>query len=142
MLSFTRRLAPATLNIRRLSTASRPAPPPPLPERDLSEGEQVIRAKLAERFTPSELLVQDVSGVCTAIHPYGIHLNQPFSAGGCGSFYAITIASEAFKGLPTVKQHRLVTETLKEEIQGIHGLQVSNVPHARVASLLMRSCSP
>jgi hypothetical protein len=45
-------------------------------------------------------------------------------AGGCGQFYAITIASEAFKGLSTVKQHRLVTETLKKEIEGIHGLQV------------------
>ena len=45
-------------------------------------------------------------------------------SGGCGSFYAITIASEAFKGLPTIKQHRLVNEVLKEDIEGIHGLQV------------------
>lgn len=45
-------------------------------------------------------------------------------AGGCGTFYAISITSEAFKGLPTVKQHRLVNETLKREIEGIHGLQV------------------
>jgi stress-induced morphogen len=44
--------------------------------------------------------------------------------GGCGSFYAITIASTAFKGLPIVKQHRLVNDVLKEEIKGIHGLQV------------------
>lgn len=44
--------------------------------------------------------------------------------GGCGTFYAISISSEAFKGLPTVKQHRLVNETLKQEIEGIHGLQV------------------
>jgi stress-induced morphogen len=45
--------------------------------------------------------------------------------GGCGAFYAITIASKAFTGLSTVKQHRLVTETLKKEIQNIHGLQAS-----------------
>lgn len=45
--------------------------------------------------------------------------------GGCGAFYAINIASESFKGLTTVKQHRLVNETLKEDIAGIHGLQVS-----------------
>ena len=44
--------------------------------------------------------------------------------GGCGAFYAITIASEAFKGIPVVKQHRLVNEALKKEIAGIHGLQV------------------
>lgn len=44
--------------------------------------------------------------------------------GGCGTFYAITIASSSFSGLPIVKQHRLVNDTLKEEISGIHGLQV------------------
>lgn len=44
--------------------------------------------------------------------------------GGCGSFYAITIASKSFTDLSTVKQHRLVNDALKEEIKGIHGLQV------------------
>ena len=48
-----------------------------------------------------------------------------FGIGGCGTFYAISISSAAFKGLPTVKQHRLVNETLKKEIEGIHGLQAS-----------------
>ncbi|KAI0347022.1 bola-like protein, partial [Trametopsis cervina] len=71
----------------------------------LSEGERDIYAKLTDRFSPSELAVQDVSG-------------------GCGTFYAISIASEAFKDLSTVKQHRLVNEVLKKEIEGIHGLQV------------------
>ncbi|KAF8485347.1 bola-like protein [Russula ochroleuca] len=75
----------------------------------LDEGEQAIYDKLSERFQPSELLVQDVSG-------------------GCGTFYAITIASKAFKGIPVVKQHRLVNEVLKKEIEGIHGLQVKTVP--------------
>ncbi|KAL0580786.1 hypothetical protein V5O48_001251 [Marasmius crinis-equi] len=78
------------------------------PASGLSEGEQHIHAKLTEKFSPSQLQVQDVSG-------------------GCGSFYAITIASEAFKGLTMVKQHRLVTETLKKEIDGIHGLQIKTI---------------
>lgn len=56
---------------------------------------------------------------------YCLVLDVP--TGGCGTFYAISISSEAFKGLPTVKQHRLVNETLKREIEGIHGLQVSRV---------------
>lgn len=47
--------------------------------------------------------------------------------GGCGTFYQIIIASEAFKGVPTVKQHRMVNEVLKQEIEGIHGLQVSSI---------------
>ena len=45
--------------------------------------------------------------------------------GGCGSFYAISISSRAFEGLSMIKQHRLVNDALKQEIQGIHGLQVS-----------------
>ena len=45
--------------------------------------------------------------------------------GGCGTFYQIIIASEAFRGVPTVKQHRMVNEVLKQEIEGIHGLQAS-----------------
>jgi len=111
MLAFARRLTQptlrqSTLSLRRLS--SKTAPPPPPPPRELSEGEQTILSKLKDRFSPSELLVQDISG-------------------GCGQFYAITIASEAFKGLSIVKQHRLVTETLKKEIEGIHGLQIKTI---------------
>ncbi|PBL02168.1 bola-like protein [Armillaria gallica] len=97
MLSITRRLFPAARHLRSLTTA--------VPPTDLSEGEQNIYSKLTQKFSPSQLQVQDVSG-------------------GCGTFYAITIASRSFKGLPIVKQHKLVTETLKQEIEGIHGLQV------------------
>ncbi|TFK29221.1 bola-like protein [Coprinopsis marcescibilis] len=79
-------------------------PPSGLPER-----EQTIYSKLIDRFSPSQLQVEDISG-------------------GCGSFYAIVIASEKFKGLPIVKQHRLVNETLKQEIEGIHGLQLKTIP--------------
>ncbi|KAJ3862775.1 bola-like protein [Lentinula novae-zelandiae] len=77
-----------------------------------TQGEQHIRAKLTEKFNPTTLRVQDVSVRAILI------------IGGCGDFYAITIASEAFKGLTMIKQHRLVTETLKKEIEGIHGLQI------------------
>ena len=47
--------------------------------------------------------------------------------GGCGTFYQIIIASDAFKGVSTVKQHRMVNEVLKQEIEGIHGLQVGSI---------------
>lgn len=45
-------------------------------------------------------------------------------AGGCGSFYAISIAHSSFKGLTMMKQHRLVNGLLKDEIKEMHGLQV------------------
>ncbi|KAF8631220.1 hypothetical protein AX15_002551 [Amanita polypyramis BW_CC] len=103
--SFTRSLlAPRrTVPVLRYSSSSASAPVVS------TEGEQVIAEKLTKRFSPSQLKVQDVSG-------------------GCGSFYAIIIASGAFKGLSTVKQHKLVTETLKSEIEGIHGLQIKTIP--------------
>ncbi|KAG2175986.1 hypothetical protein INT44_000465 [Umbelopsis vinacea] len=71
----------------------------------LSEGEKHIFDKLTKELSPARLRVVDVSG-------------------GCGSMYAIDIASEQFKGLSIVKQHRKINEILKEEIKGMHGLQV------------------
>lgn len=69
----------------------------------VSESEGGGRAKVASEFSTLAIL----------------------GAGGCGSFYAIVIASSKFNGKPTVNAHRLVNEALKEVIAGIHGLQVS-----------------
>ncbi|KXN87966.1 hypothetical protein AN958_07976 [Leucoagaricus sp. SymC.cos] len=80
----------------------------PAPPSDLSKGEREIYQKLSEKFAPTSLRIQDISG-------------------GCGSFYAIIIASEAFRGLSTVKQHQLVNKAIKSEIESIHGLQVSRL---------------
>ena len=57
--------------------------------------------------------------------------------GGCGTFYAISISSPAFQGLSTLKQHKLVTEALKLEIAGIHGLQVPQSSSLFVPNLNM-----
>ncbi|RUP46537.1 bola protein, partial [Jimgerdemannia flammicorona] len=70
----------------------------------LSEGERHIWDKLTRELNPSKLRVLDVSG-------------------GCGSMYAIDITSDAFQGVPMVKQHRIVNEILKEEIKEMHGIQ-------------------
>ncbi|XP_073984930.1 bolA-like protein 3 [Rhodnius prolixus] len=45
-------------------------------------------------------------------------------SGGCGAMYDISIKSPEFKGLSIVKQHKLVTEVLKEEIKSMHGLRI------------------
>ncbi|EMD41009.1 hypothetical protein CERSUDRAFT_131472 [Gelatoporia subvermispora B] len=97
---LTRRLARPVLQLHSRNYV--------LPPGQLTEGERTIYQKLTERFSPSTLRVEDVSG-------------------GCGTFYQIEIASQAFKGLPTVKQHRLVNETLKKDIEGIHGLQLKTI---------------
>ncbi|KAF9057445.1 bola protein [Panaeolus papilionaceus] len=106
MFAITRRLLPSLHQSRAFSASALRANL----QADASKGEKTIYDKLTAKFAPSELKVQDVSG-------------------GCGTFYAIVISSSQFKGLPIVKQHRLVTETLKAEIEGIHGLQIkTDVP--------------
>ena len=51
-----------------------------------------------------------------------------WETGGCGSFYAISVEHESFKGLTMIKQHRLVNDLLKDDIKDMHGLQVSPPP--------------
>lgn len=95
------------------------------PAPDLSEGEREIHQKLTDRFSPSALRVQDISGTLSRSGFYNVDLIK--IVGGCGTFYAIAITSEAFRGLSMVKQHQLVNNTLKSEIETIHGLQVSRL---------------
>ncbi|KAF8738166.1 hypothetical protein AX14_011584 [Amanita brunnescens Koide BX004] len=108
LAALTHSLRVSRRNVTGLISLTRYSSSPAAPETS-TEGEEAIMQKLTKRFSPSQLKVQDVSG-------------------GCGTFYAIVIASAAFKDLPTVKQHKLVTETLKSEIEGIHGLQIKTIP--------------
>lgn len=49
-------------------------------------------------------------------------------SGGCGAMFKIFVESPKFKGLSTVKQHRLVNDVLKEEIKEMHGLTIFTRP--------------
>eukprot|EP00614_Pseudopedinella_elastica_P020940 CAMPEP_0172616438 /NCGR_PEP_ID=MMETSP1068-20121228/64528_1 /TAXON_ID=35684 /ORGANISM="Pseudopedinella elastica, Strain CCMP716" /LENGTH=70 /DNA_ID=CAMNT_0013421875 /DNA_START=250 /DNA_END=462 /DNA_ORIENTATION=+ len=60
---------------------------------------------LEEKLAASKVLVEDISG-------------------GCGSMFKLEIESPHFKGLSMVKQHKLVTGALKEEIGEMHGLTI------------------
>ncbi|KAG0230275.1 hypothetical protein BGW42_001073 [Actinomortierella wolfii] len=86
----------------RFNSTVVPAEPPA----SLNQGEKHLYKKLFERFQPSKLVVQDISG-------------------GCGSMYQIEVVSPEFKSLTMVKQHRLVNETLKEEIKTMHGIRLT-----------------
>ncbi|GAA5897176.1 hypothetical protein JCM8208_003747 [Rhodotorula glutinis] len=87
----------------RLISASAPrlADPPT----SLSDGEKLLKDRLEQHLDGAKVQVQDVSG-------------------GCGSFYAISVEHSSFKGLSMIKQHRLVNDLLKDEIKGMHGLQL------------------
>ncbi|XP_066985403.1 bolA-like protein 3 [Macrobrachium rosenbergii] len=46
-------------------------------------------------------------------------------SGGCGAMYEVWVESIDFKGLNRVKQHKLITQTLKKEIKDMHGLRIT-----------------
>ncbi|KXL46825.1 hypothetical protein M433DRAFT_65154 [Acidomyces richmondensis BFW] len=75
-------------------------PPDYLDERELKVFETIKR-----ELHPLKLDVQDISG-------------------GCGSMYAIDVVSERFKGLPVIKQHRLVNKILGDQMKDWHGVQL------------------
>ncbi|KAK6621168.1 hypothetical protein RUM43_011474 [Polyplax serrata] len=56
--------------------------------------------------------------------PLAKHIEVVDVSGGCGSMYEVFVESIEFKGLSMVKQHRLINETLKEDIKKMHGLRI------------------
>ncbi|KAJ4141643.1 hypothetical protein NW768_000859 [Fusarium equiseti] len=88
-------------SIPRFSTAAEEEPDLP----SMSPAENEIADILKEKLSPTELLVQDVSG-------------------GCGSMYAIDITSPAFKGQTILKQQRMVNAALGDLVKGWHGVQI------------------
>ncbi|KAJ2856157.1 hypothetical protein GGI22_003902, partial [Coemansia erecta] len=68
-------------------------------------GEQQLYDKLASELQPTRLAVTD-------------------SSGGCGSMYVVEIEAEQFRELSRVKQTKLVTSLLKQEIQAMHGIRM------------------
>ncbi|GAA5833226.1 hypothetical protein JCM3766R1_005446 [Sporobolomyces carnicolor] len=102
------RTAPIAPSFRFISSSRIVRSSPESAAPSLSEGEQLLKSKLEESLSGASVKVQDVSG-------------------GCGSFYAIQIEHESFKGLNTIKQHRIVNQLLKDEIKSMHGLQATNM---------------
>ena len=50
--------------------------------------------------------------------------SRAHTIGGCGEKYAVLIVSQQFAGLSMLKQHKLVTAALKDEIAGMHALRI------------------
>ncbi|KAG7203157.1 hypothetical protein KM043_010275 [Ampulex compressa] len=52
-------------------------------------------------------------------------------SGGCGAMFEISVVAPEFKGLNTVKQHRIINEVLKEEIKEMHGIRIhTSIPES------------
>ena len=67
--------------------------------------EESIREKLVSSLQATFAEVEDISG-------------------GCGSMYKLEVESELFRGVSMVKQHQMVTNSLKDEIKEMHGLTI------------------
>lgn len=87
------------------SPASTSSPTDPEKPDYLDPSESEIWDKLVTEFSPTELMVQDISG-------------------GCGSMYGIEIASEKFRGTNMLKQQRMVNAVLGDQMKGWHGVQL------------------
>jgi BolA family transcriptional regulator, general stress-responsive regulator len=74
-----------------------------------------IRARLEQRFAPSALEVVDESH---------LHAGHPGARSGKGHF-RVRIVAPAFAGLPALRRHRLVYESLDDLMtQDIHALSI------------------
>lgn len=74
----------------------------------MTPAERSVAALLAAKLAPTHVLVQDVSG-------------------GCGSMYAIQIASPLFRGQTLLKQQRMVNAALGDVVKSWHGVQIRTV---------------
>lgn len=45
-------------------------------------------------------------------------------SGGCGANFYILVESSVFKGMPRIKQHRMVQDVLKDEIAKWHAVSI------------------
>jgi stress-induced morphogen len=45
--------------------------------------------------------------------------------GGCGAMYRVNVASKIFQGKSIVQQHKMVNDTLAEEMKKMHGLTIT-----------------
>merc|ERR1711977_335751 len=98
VVSSALRRQPVVQTVRYVSSAGRG-----LTSTKGTAQEEHIREKLEGELDTEFAQVKDISG-------------------GCGSMFEIYVASDDFKGLTLVKQHKLVKGLLADEIAEMHGV--------------------
>ena len=88
---------------------------------------QLIEQKITHAFNPSYFKLIDES-----------HLHQGHSGhnGRGESHFSLTLCSEKFKDLNTLQQHKLVYQTLAEELKKIHALTLKTIKPRQLDDLL------
>ncbi|KAG2383571.1 hypothetical protein C9374_004242 [Naegleria lovaniensis] len=57
-------------------------------------------------------------------------------SGGCGAMFDILVVSKKFEGHSLVKQHKMVMEVLKKDIQNMHGLTINTKTPAQYSKII------
>lgn len=80
----------------------------------MNERVTLIEQRLRAAFAPEDLNIIDESSK---------HVGHPGARGG--GHYAVTIVSANFSGMPTLKRHRLIYDTLSDLMaEEIHALSI------------------
>lgn len=86
-------------------------------------GNAFERNSISKEQQLSEILKRSLPGIT--------YVSVQDISGGCGAMFEINVEAKEFSGLSRVKQHRLVTESLKSEIAEMHGIRINTtVPTA------------
>jgi stress-induced morphogen len=80
--------------------------------------EQRIHKMLTDALTPTQLLVEDLSGGCDGEFLLAFGLRPRLMPSG--GTLRVTIESPKFQGKSVVQQHRLVNEALGTEMKNFH----------------------
>ena len=75
--------------------------------------------------SPSSSPESHMIGLLKAKFPGATDIAVVDVSGGCGSMYEVFVEAPEFHGVRMVKQHRMVTDALREEIKDMHGLRIS-----------------
>ncbi|GJQ74551.1 hypothetical protein Trydic_g21414 [Trypoxylus dichotomus] len=67
---------------------------------------------------------QELCSILQRSFPNAINVTVTDMSGGCGKLFKIFVECEHFRGLSILKQHRAVTEALREQINQFHGLRI------------------
>ena len=82
--------------------------------------QQKIHDKLTEAFSPESLEVKDESH---------LHAGHAGARPEGETHFRVKIVAEAFRGKPLVQRHRMVNESLADELAGpVHALAIKAAP--------------
>lgn len=107
----------------RLSSIARLAPRANLALPRVTPLRRLYSSDADSSMTPTEAEIASSLSSNDTLKPTHSVLVRDVS-GGCGSMYAIDIASQAFKGKGLLQQQRLVTKALGERVKEWHGVQI------------------